>query len=166
MELLSFHNESIADFAPDNQDDNRISLDIIQGTQVTSPQFKRSERIGAQALDRFRGRRGLVLQPGQDSGFQDPLLAYWQRLELPVRHFRDGDVERHAIDSAAGSRANSSSAQHKVDGSVASFVLPFELRQFPLQPLQLGSKAVDLITQGLVGRSFVGPLPFRVYSHF
>jgi len=78
MELLAFHNQFAPHLTSDDQDDNLISLDIIQGTQVSCPQFKFSERIRAQSLDRFRGRRGLVLEPGRDSRFQDPLLAYWQ----------------------------------------------------------------------------------------
>jgi hypothetical protein len=102
MKFLTFHDESAADFAPDNQDDNLVSLDIIQGTQLAYPQFKLGERVGAQALDGFRGRRGLVLQPGQDRGFQDPLFAHRQRPELPGRLIRDGDAESHAIASAAG----------------------------------------------------------------
>jgi hypothetical protein len=45
IKLLAFHNESVADFSPDHQDDNLISLDIIQGPQVSKAQFKFSERI-------------------------------------------------------------------------------------------------------------------------
>jgi len=69
MELLAFHNQFVPHLASDDQDDNFISLDIIQGTQVSCPQFKLSERIRAQSLDRFRGRHGLVLEPGLDSRF-------------------------------------------------------------------------------------------------
>jgi hypothetical protein len=37
MELLPFHDQLAADFSPDDQDDNFVSFDIIQGTQVTCP---------------------------------------------------------------------------------------------------------------------------------
>jgi hypothetical protein len=100
MKLLAFHYEFVADFLADDQNHNLVSLDIIQGTQVSCAQFKLSERIGTQALDRFRGRRGLLQEAGLDSRFQDPLLAYWQRPELPVGVLRDGNFERHAAVSA------------------------------------------------------------------
>jgi hypothetical protein len=53
MELLSFHNQLVPHFASDDQDDNLVSLHIIQGAQVACPQLELSERIGAQAFDRF-----------------------------------------------------------------------------------------------------------------
>jgi hypothetical protein len=37
MKLLAFYFEFVADFLPDDQDHNFVSLDIIQGTQVTCP---------------------------------------------------------------------------------------------------------------------------------
>jgi hypothetical protein len=37
MELLAFHNEFVADLAPDDQEDNFVSFDIIQRTQVSCP---------------------------------------------------------------------------------------------------------------------------------
>jgi hypothetical protein len=37
MKLLTFHNQRIADLSPDDQDDNFVSFDIIQGSQVTCP---------------------------------------------------------------------------------------------------------------------------------
>jgi hypothetical protein len=64
MELLALHNQFVADFPPDDQDDNFVPFDIIQGPQVSRPQLELGQRIGAQALDRFRGRHGLVLEPG------------------------------------------------------------------------------------------------------
>jgi hypothetical protein len=75
MKLLAFHNQFVADFPSDDQDDNIVSLDIIQGTQVACAKLEFRQRIGAQTLDRFRGRRGLLLQPGQDSRFQDSLVT-------------------------------------------------------------------------------------------
>jgi hypothetical protein len=77
MKLLTFHDQFVPHLASDDQDDNFLSLDIIQGTQVACPQLKLSERIGTQAFDRFRGRRGLVFQARLDSRFQDSLLACW-----------------------------------------------------------------------------------------
>jgi hypothetical protein len=95
MKLLSFHNEFITGLAPDEQDDNFVSFDIIQDTPVSSPQLELSERIGAQALDRFRGRRKLMLQPRQDCRFQDSLFTCGQRSKLPISVLRDGNLERH-----------------------------------------------------------------------
>jgi hypothetical protein len=100
MELLTFHNEFVADLAPDKQEDNFVSLNIIQDTQVSSPQLKFSKGIRPQALDRFRERRRLMLQPGQDSRFQNSPFTCWQRAELPIRVFRDGNLERHGSASS------------------------------------------------------------------
>src|SRR5437762_1805722 len=83
MELFSFHNKLVADLAPDKQDHDLVSLDIIQGTQVSRAQLKLAEGVWAQALDRFRECRRLLLQSGQDGRFQNSLLARRQRLELP-----------------------------------------------------------------------------------
>ena len=66
MELLAFHNEFVADFSSDNQDEDFVSFDIIQDTQVRCPQLKLRQRIWTQPLDRFRGRCRLVFQPGED----------------------------------------------------------------------------------------------------
>jgi hypothetical protein len=66
MKFLSFHNQFIAGFPPDDQNDDLIAFDIIQGTRVSDSQLKLRQGIGAQALDRFRRRRGLLLQTGQD----------------------------------------------------------------------------------------------------
>jgi hypothetical protein len=101
MKFLAFHNQLVADLAPDNQNDNFVSFDIIQGPQITCPQLELGQGIGTQPLDRFRGRRGLVLQPGQDGRLQDSLFASRQRPELPVGVFRDGDLERHSTVSAS-----------------------------------------------------------------
>jgi hypothetical protein len=40
MKLHSFHNQFVAGFSPDNQDDNFVSFDIVQDTQVSCSQFK------------------------------------------------------------------------------------------------------------------------------
>jgi hypothetical protein len=47
MKLLAFHNQFVPDLASDDQDDNLVSLNIIQGTQVSCPKLKLSERVGA-----------------------------------------------------------------------------------------------------------------------
>src|SRR5262249_38775937 len=82
MELLSSHDQLVAFFPPDDQDDYLVSFDIIQGTQVPCPKLELGQRIGTQLLDRFRRRRGLVFEPGQDSRFQDSLLTYRQGPQL------------------------------------------------------------------------------------
>jgi hypothetical protein len=75
MEFLSFNYQFVPHLAPDGQDDNFLSLDIIQGSQVPCSQFKLGEWIGTQSLDRFRRRCGLVLKSGLNCCFQDSLLA-------------------------------------------------------------------------------------------
>jgi hypothetical protein len=100
MKLFPFHNQLVAHFLAHNKHDNFVFLNIIQGTQVSCPKFELGERIGSQPFDRFGGRRGLVLKTGQDSRFQDPLVTYRQRPELPVSLLRDGDLERHSTASA------------------------------------------------------------------
>jgi hypothetical protein len=99
MKILAFHNQFVADFPSDDQDDNFVSFDIIQDTQVACPKLELRQRIGAQTLDRFRGHRGLVLQAGQDSRFQDSLVADRQRSQLPVGIIGDDDLERHGTAS-------------------------------------------------------------------
>ena len=64
IELLPIHDQFVSDFSPDDQDDNFVSFDILQGTQVTYLKLELGQRIGAQAFDCFRRCRGLVLQPG------------------------------------------------------------------------------------------------------
>jgi len=76
MELLSFHNQLVADFSPDNEDDNFVTLHIIQGAQVSCPEFKLRERIRSQPFDRFRGRFWLMFEARHDGRFQDsPITA-------------------------------------------------------------------------------------------
>jgi hypothetical protein len=96
MKFLTFHNQLVADFSPDDQDDDFISFDIIQGTQVARAKLELGQRIGAQTFNRPRGCRGLVLQPAQDRCFQDPLLAHRQGPKLPVRVLCDRNLEGHA----------------------------------------------------------------------
>jgi hypothetical protein len=43
MKLLAFHNKFVANFPPDDQHDNFLSFDIIQGTQVSRAQLRREE---------------------------------------------------------------------------------------------------------------------------
>jgi hypothetical protein len=75
MELLAFHNQFVADLAPDNQDNNLVSFHIVQGTQVSCPQLELGQRVGAQPFTRPGGRRGMLFEPGQDGRFQDSLVA-------------------------------------------------------------------------------------------
>jgi len=100
MELLSFHNQFVADFAGHDQYDNFVTLDIIQGAQVSCTQFKLGQRIGSQSLDCFRRCRGLVLKPGQNGRFQDSLVTSRQGPKLPFAVLGDGDLERHATNRA------------------------------------------------------------------
>jgi hypothetical protein len=53
MELLPFHDQGIADFAPDDQkDDFRVLfLHIIQDAQVANAEFKFRQGIWAEPLD-------------------------------------------------------------------------------------------------------------------
>jgi hypothetical protein len=95
MKLLTFHDQLVAFFSPDDQDDNLVTFDIIQGTQAPGPKFELGQRIGPQALDRFRGRRWLVLQPGQNGRFEESLVACRQAPQLPFRVVRDDNLERH-----------------------------------------------------------------------
>jgi hypothetical protein len=97
MELLSFHDEFVADFSPDDEHDYFISLDIVQGAQVSRTELELGERIGAQPLDRFRWRRRLVLQAAPDGRFQDSPGTSWQRPKLTVALLRDADLPRHLI---------------------------------------------------------------------
>jgi hypothetical protein len=95
MKLLTFHNQLVAFLPPDDQDDNFVTFDIIQDTQVSRPKFELGQRVRTQALDRFRGRRGLVLQPGQNSRFQDSLIPRRQAPELSLRVVGDRNLESH-----------------------------------------------------------------------
>jgi hypothetical protein len=57
----------VANLAADDQDDNFVSFNIIQGAQVAYPQLEVSERIGTQsrgAIQRFlpAGRSGRCQQ--------------------------------------------------------------------------------------------------------
>ncbi|NUQ65644.1 MAG: hypothetical protein HUU20_24505 [Pirellulales bacterium] len=75
MEFVAFHNEFVTDFPSDDQDDDLVGLDIMQGTQVSCTQLERGQRIRPETLDRFRGYRRLMLKPGQDCCFQHSLLT-------------------------------------------------------------------------------------------
>jgi hypothetical protein len=102
IEFLAFHDQFVSNFAAYEEHDDFAFFDIIQGTQISCTQFEICKKIGAQAFDRFRGRRGLVHEAGLDSRFQNSLRAYWQRPELPVGVFRYGDLEGHGGDPATG----------------------------------------------------------------
>jgi hypothetical protein len=58
MELLTFHNQLIAFFPSDDQDDNFLTFNIIQDTHVACPKLKLGERIGTQLLVAFVGLVG------------------------------------------------------------------------------------------------------------
>jgi hypothetical protein len=94
MKLLTFDDQLVAYFAANEEDDNFAFIDILQDMQVSCTQFEVRKQIGAQAFDRFRGRRGLVLQPGQDRRFQDSLVTDRQRPQLSFCVVRDGHLER------------------------------------------------------------------------
>src|ERR1700736_5797700 len=66
MEFLTFHNQFVSDFSPDDQDDDFVPFNIIEGTQVSCPQFKLGQGIGPHWLDRFRRSHRLVLEPSPD----------------------------------------------------------------------------------------------------
>jgi hypothetical protein len=63
MKFLAFHDQLITNFAAHDKHDNFTFIDIIQGTQVSCAQFEVGKKIGAQALDGFRGRGGLMREP-------------------------------------------------------------------------------------------------------
>jgi hypothetical protein len=92
MEFLAFDDQ----FVSDDQKDNLVFFDIIEDTEVSCAQLKLSERIRAQALDCFGGRRWLIFQPSPNGGLENALLTCGQCSELAVRDFRDRDLERHA----------------------------------------------------------------------
>jgi hypothetical protein len=99
IKLLAFDDQLVPYFAPHKEHHNFAFVHIIQGTQISRPQFKLGEKIGAQAFQRFRGRRRLVLESGQDSCFQGSLVTGRQRPQLPVGVLGDRDLERHATSS-------------------------------------------------------------------
>jgi hypothetical protein len=61
MKLLAFDNEFVPHLAPGDQQDNFLTLDIIQDAQLANPKLEFGQRIGRQTFDRFRGRCGLLL---------------------------------------------------------------------------------------------------------
>jgi hypothetical protein len=101
MELLSFDDQLVACLATHEEDDDFSFIDIIQDPQVSDTQLEVRERIGPQAFDRPRGRRGLVQESGPDSSLEDPLFTHGQRPELPVGVLRDGELEGHRTRSAS-----------------------------------------------------------------
>ncbi|MBX7105795.1 MAG: hypothetical protein K1X57_17055 [Gemmataceae bacterium] len=89
MKLLPFHNERVADLPTDDQDDNLITLHIVQRPQVAHPQFELGQRVGAKLFDRFRECFRLILQSGQDRRLHNALFAGGQVTELPFGVARD-----------------------------------------------------------------------------
>jgi hypothetical protein len=76
MKLLPFHDQSIPYFPADDQDDDLVSLNTVQDTEITRPQFELGQRIGSQTLDGLGERGGLVEKPGLDGRFQGPLFTH------------------------------------------------------------------------------------------
>jgi hypothetical protein len=66
MELFSFDNELVAGVAADYQQDDLLSLDIIQHAQIPCSQLEFSQRIWPKAFDRPCRSGWLVLKPGHD----------------------------------------------------------------------------------------------------
>jgi len=75
MEFLPFHYQLVSHLAPENQNNDRVVFNIVEGAKVARTQFEFCKRIGAQAFDRLRNDRGLMLKPGQDCCFEDSLFA-------------------------------------------------------------------------------------------
>jgi hypothetical protein len=46
IKLLTFDDQFVAGFPPDDQDDNFISFNIIQDTQTSCPQLKLGQSMG------------------------------------------------------------------------------------------------------------------------
>jgi hypothetical protein len=95
IEFLAFDNQIVTALTSHNQDDDFVSLNIIQHSQVPRPQLVMGERIWPQALDGLCGRGGLVLQARLDRRFEDSLLSRRQRSQLPFSILSDRDLERH-----------------------------------------------------------------------
>jgi hypothetical protein len=55
MEFLPFDKQLVPELASNDQNDDLITHNIVQGTQVFCSQFELCEGIGAQAFDGFRG---------------------------------------------------------------------------------------------------------------
>jgi hypothetical protein len=91
MEFLAFNDQFVSCLAIDDQDDDLFAFDIVQCTQIARAQLEFRKRIGSQAFDRSRGRRGIVLEPRKNGRLENPLLSRRQRSELPIRVVRDVD---------------------------------------------------------------------------
>jgi hypothetical protein len=72
IKLLALHYQLVANLAPDDEDDDFVSLDIIQGAQFTRAKLELGQRIGPHAFDRLRG---LMLKPGKNRRFYISLVA-------------------------------------------------------------------------------------------
>jgi hypothetical protein len=44
MKLLPFHDQFVADFSPDDEDEHLVSLHIVQGTEVSCAQLELGQR--------------------------------------------------------------------------------------------------------------------------
>src|SRR2546426_748915 len=108
MEFLAFHDQLVADLTAYEQNDNLVLLDIIQGTQVSRPQFEIGKKIGTQTLDGLRRLRRFVFQPRLDRRFQDSLLTDRQPSQLPVSILGNRDLEGHGTSVTLRIRASKS----------------------------------------------------------
>jgi hypothetical protein len=95
MELLPGDDQLVADLTAHDQDDDFITLHIIQDPEVARAQLVPCQGIGSELLDRLGQRRRLVDKPIGDRGLEDPLLPRRQRPELLLGVIRDRDAERH-----------------------------------------------------------------------
>jgi hypothetical protein len=55
MKLFSFHAQLVADFLAHDQDNDFLSFDIVQCTQVARPELELSKRFGRSRLMAFVG---------------------------------------------------------------------------------------------------------------
>jgi len=93
MEFLTFDDQLVSYLAAHEEDDDFARIHIIQGTQVSRPQFEIGEEIGPQALSGSRRLRGIMLQPGLYCRFQDTLVSDRQRSQLPFGVIGDCDPD-------------------------------------------------------------------------
>jgi hypothetical protein len=95
IEHRSFHDQLVADFSPDDENNDFFVFYIIQDSQIADTQLECSKWVRSKLLDRpCRGNR-LFLQPRQDGRFDNALCANWQRSQLRLGDLRDADLIWH-----------------------------------------------------------------------
>jgi hypothetical protein len=82
MEYLSPNDQRVANFAPDDEKNNLVLLNIIEDAELADAQLELGEGVGAKALDRVGGRGWLVTKSCRDCGLDAPLFAGRQCAEL------------------------------------------------------------------------------------